>query len=53
MGYFMNQEAYGNIVSESFYDNFPTFIKDKMFIDGAYRQPTFYGRVDLIYLGLF
>lgn len=40
-GNFANQEAYGNIVSESFYDNFPTFIKDKMFIDGAYRQPTF------------
>lgn len=40
-GNFMNQEAYGQVVSEAFYNNFPSFIKDKMFIDGAYRQPTF------------
>ena len=40
-GNFANQEAYGNVVSEAFYNNFPSFIKDGMFIDGAYRQPTF------------
>ena len=41
-GNFMNQEAYGGIVSESFYANWPSFIADKMFIDGAYRMPTFF-----------
>ncbi|NLC97088.1 MAG: prolipoprotein diacylglyceryl transferase [Erysipelotrichaceae bacterium] len=40
-GNFMNQEAYGEIVSEAFYNGFPAFIKNKMYIDGAYRQPTF------------
>lgn len=40
-GNFMNHEAYGGIVSESFYNNFPEFIKSNMFIEGAYRQPTF------------
>ncbi len=40
-GNFVNQEAYGGIVSESFYNNFPLFIKNKMFIEGQYRQPTF------------
>lgn len=40
-GNFMNQEAYGGIVSESFYDFFPAFIKEHMFINGQYRQPTF------------
>ncbi len=41
IGNFMNHEAYGNVVSESFYDHFPTFIKENMYIDGFYRQPTF------------
>lgn len=40
-GNFANQEAYGNVVSEGFYNHFPSFIKNQMFIDGAYRQPTF------------
>lgn len=40
-GNFMNQEAYGQVVSPSFYDHWPSFIKDHMFIDGQYRQPTF------------
>ncbi|TFG83542.1 MAG: prolipoprotein diacylglyceryl transferase [Erysipelotrichales bacterium] len=40
-GNFMNQEAFGGVVSESFYNNFPSFIKNMMFIDGAYRMPTF------------
>lgn len=40
-GNFVNQEAYGEIVSESFYDGFPSFIKEQMFIGGQYRQPTF------------
>ncbi|MBE6108389.1 MAG: prolipoprotein diacylglyceryl transferase [Erysipelotrichaceae bacterium] len=41
-GNFMNQEAYGGIVSESFYAHWPDFIADRMFIDGAYRMPTFF-----------
>ena len=40
-GNFMNQEAYGQIVSADFYAHFPSFIKDQMYIDGYYRQPTF------------
>ena len=40
-GNFMNHEAYGGIVADSFYDHFPAFIKDNMYIDGHYRQPTF------------
>ena len=40
-GNFMNQEAYGQIVRPEFYDHWPSFIKDQMYIDGYYRQPTF------------
>jgi phosphatidylglycerol:prolipoprotein diacylglycerol transferase len=40
-GNFLNQEAYGGVVSESFYKYFPAFIKNTMYIDGAYRTPTF------------
>lgn len=40
-GNFMNQEAFGGIVSESFYKYYPAFIKNIMFIDGEYRMPTF------------
>lgn len=40
-GNFLNQEAYGQVVSPSFYAHWPSFIKDNMFIDGQYRQPTF------------
>ena len=40
-GNFMNQEAYGGIVSENFYQGWPSFIKDQMWINGEYRQPTF------------
>lgn len=40
-GNFFNQEAYGSIVSESYYRFYPAFIKDHMYINGEYRQPTF------------
>ncbi len=40
-GNFVNQEAFGGVVSESFFNHFPAFIKEGMFIDGAYRMPTF------------
>lgn len=42
-GNFMNQEAFGRIVTHSFLNNIhlPQFIIDQMYIQGAYRQPTF------------
>lgn len=40
-GNFINQEAYGNVVQESFFRYYPEFIKNGMYIDGAYREPTF------------
>lgn len=40
-GNFMNQEAYGRVVDEAYFNLFPAFIKNTMFIDGAYREPTF------------
>lgn len=40
-GNFMNQEAYGRVVSEAYYKFYPAFIKTRMFIDGSYREPTF------------
>lgn len=40
-GNFANQEAYGRVVSEGFYAHFPAFIKQQMYIQGAYRMPTF------------
>lgn len=40
-GNFMNQEAFGKVVDESYFDLFPGFIKDQMYIQGAYREPTF------------
>ncbi len=50
-GNFINKEAYGNVVSEAFYNNFPKFIKDGMYINGAYRQPTFLWESGLNLLG--
>ncbi|HFU4378124.1 TPA: prolipoprotein diacylglyceryl transferase [Streptococcus suis] len=38
-GNFFNQEAYGKAVDSLNY--LPSFIRDQMYIDGAYRQPTF------------
>ncbi|MDO4465944.1 MAG: prolipoprotein diacylglyceryl transferase [Bacillota bacterium] len=40
-GNFMNQEAFGPVVPESYYDHFPLFIKERMCINGLYREPTF------------
>lgn len=41
-GNFINQEAYGQIVSTTYYDFFPEFIKKQMFINGAYREAAFF-----------
>lgn len=40
-GNFMNQEAFGAIVDGESLNWLPSFVKERMFIDGAYRQPTF------------
>lgn len=40
-GNFINQEAFGRVVSESYYQGWPSFIKDQMYIGGQYREPTF------------
>ncbi|MDR1794708.1 MAG: prolipoprotein diacylglyceryl transferase [Erysipelotrichaceae bacterium] len=50
-GNFFNQEAYGEIVPESYYNLFPGFIKKVMYIDGAYRQPMFLIECALCILG--
>ena len=50
-GNFFNQEAYGDIVDASFYSHLPSFIKERMFIDGHYRQPTFLFESTLNILG--
>lgn len=40
-GNFMNQEAHGGPVSQSFISKFPDFIQRGMLIDGQYYHPTF------------
>lgn len=40
-GNFINQEAYGRIVNEAYFNWAPDFIKQGMYIGGEYRQPTF------------
>ncbi|GAX91208.1 prolipoprotein diacylglyceryl transferase [Effusibacillus lacus] len=40
-GNFINQEAHGGEVPEEFMNMFPNFIKEQMFINGAYYEPTF------------
>lgn len=52
-GNFLNQEAYGQVVSESFYNHWPLWFKNHMFIDGAYQQPMFLLESSLNVLGFF
>ncbi|MGX8832804.1 prolipoprotein diacylglyceryl transferase [Amedibacillus sp. YH-ame6] len=40
-GNFINQEAFGGVVSADFYKHWPAFIRDNMYINGEYHQPTF------------
>ena len=40
-GNFINREAFGNVVQESYFQFLPAFIKEGMFIGGAYYEPTF------------
>lgn len=41
-GNFINQEAHGPMVNESFYDGIFFFLKDGMCINGVYYEPTFF-----------
>lgn len=52
-GNFFNQEAYGRIVTEAYYNFFPSFIKDLMMIQGSYREPTFLYESVLNVVGFF
>lgn len=40
-GNFINQEAYGQVVSQEALSWLPQFIQEGMYINGAYHQPTF------------
>ncbi|MEF9967512.1 MAG: prolipoprotein diacylglyceryl transferase [Longicatena sp.] len=40
-GNFLNQEAYGQVVSGNYYAHWPAFIRENMYIEGQFRQPTF------------
>ena len=54
-GNFVNQEAYGGPVEESFLRNtlhLPDFIVNQMYIDGLYRHPTFLYESIWSFLGL-
>lgn len=41
-GNFVNQECYGPEVNETFYNGILSFLKDGMYIKGAYRTPCFF-----------
>lgn len=41
-GNFINQEAYGGIVSQDYISHFPVFIQKQMFINGYYHHPAFF-----------
>lgn len=40
-GNFLNQEAFGRVVTAEFYSKFPTWFSNMMLIQGEYREPTF------------
>ncbi|HPW52962.1 MAG TPA: prolipoprotein diacylglyceryl transferase [Erysipelotrichaceae bacterium] len=50
-GNFFNQEAYGNVVDESYFDGILSFLKSGMYIDYEYRQPMFFYESMLCLLG--
>lgn len=50
-GNFVNQEAYGEVVSAAYFKYFPNWFKDYMFINGEYRQPMFFWESILNILG--
>ena len=40
-GNFINQEAFGSVVSAEYMSHFPKFIQEGMYINGEYHMPTF------------
>lgn len=50
-GNFINQECFGQTVSEEYYNGILSFLKEGMFIDGAYREPMFFYESTLCLLG--
>lgn len=40
-GNFVNKEAFGGPVADAFYQGWPSFIKNNMYINGQYHHPTF------------
>lgn len=54
-GNFMNHEAYGEKTTLAFLQSIhlPNFIIENMFIDGAYRQPTFLYELLWTFIGFF
>jgi phosphatidylglycerol:prolipoprotein diacylglycerol transferase len=50
-GNFFNQEAFGNIVDESYFNGILSFLKSGMYIGGQYRQPMFFYESMLCLLG--
>ncbi len=50
-GNYANQECYGAIVEESYYDGILSFLKDGMYILGHYREPMFFYESVLCVLG--
>lgn len=50
-GNFFNQEAFGNIVNESYFDGILSFLKQGMYINYEYRQPMFFYESVLCIIG--
>ena len=50
-GNFLNQECFGNLVDESYYDGILFFLKDGMCINGNYYEPMFFYESMLCLLG--
>ena len=50
-GNFVNQECFGATVDESYFNGILSFLKDDMFINGAYREPMFFFESTLCLLG--
>ncbi len=40
-GTYFNQQGYGKVVTEGYFDEYLAFLRDGMFIDGYYREPIF------------
>lgn len=50
-GNFVNQEAFGEVVSEAYFKFFPEWFKNTMYINGEFRQPMFFYESVLNLLG--